>query len=91
MSLLVTVQYKTVSTLHDDQRRRQLIMQASDGISSSNMQDDKQSRCLREMGTPQYGDPGPHIPSDMGTGEPHITRDVGPWGPQNSGDMGTLQ
>ena len=43
------------------------------------------------MGTPQYGDPGPHIPSDMGTGEPHITRDVGPWGPQNSGDMGTLQ
>ena len=48
-------------------------------------------RCLREMGTPQYGDPGPHIPSDMGTGEPHITRDVGPWGPQNSGDVGTLQ
>ena len=48
-------------------------------------------RCLREMGTPLYGDPGPHIPSDMGTGEPHITRDVGPWGPQNSGGMGTLQ
>ena len=48
-------------------------------------------RCLREMGTPQNGDPGPHIPSDMGAGGPHITRDVGPWGPQNSGDMGTLQ
>ena len=48
-------------------------------------------RCLREMGTPQNGDPGPHIPSDMGTGGPHITRDVGLWGPQNSGDMGTIQ
>ena len=44
MLLLVTVQHKTSSTLHDYQRRHQLIMQASDGISSSNMQDDKQSR-----------------------------------------------
>ena len=48
-------------------------------------------RCLREMGTPQFGDPGPHIPSDMGTGGPHITRDMGTGGPQNSGDMGILQ
>ena len=43
------------------------------------------------MGTPQFGDPGPHIPSDMGTGGGHITRDMWPWGPQNSDDMGILQ
>ena len=48
-------------------------------------------RCPREMGTPQFGDPGPHIPSDMGTPGPHITRDMGLWGPQNSGDMGIPQ
>ena len=48
-------------------------------------------RCPREMGTPQFGDPSPHIPSDMGTPGPHITRDMGPWGPQNSGDMGIPQ
>ena len=46
------------------------------------------TRCPREMGTPQFGDPGPHIPSDMGTPSPHITRDMGAWGPQNSGGMG---
>ena len=51
----------------------------------------KKTRCLREMGTPQFGDPSPHIPSDMGTGGPHITRDLGTPGPQNSGDMGILQ
>ena len=45
-------------------------------------------RCPREMGTPQFGDPRPHIPSDMGTGGEHITRDMGPWGPKNTGDMG---
>ena len=49
------------------------------------------SRCPREMGTPQFGDPSPHIPSDMGTPGPHITRNIGPWGPQNSGDMGIPQ
>ena len=42
--IIVTVQRKTFSTLHDDQRRRQLIMQPSDGISSSNMQNKSQSR-----------------------------------------------
>ena len=25
-------------------------------------------RCLREMGTPKFRDPDPHIPSDVGTG-----------------------
>ena len=43
------------------------------------------------MGTPQFGDPGRHISSDMGTPGSHITRDIGPWGPQNSGDMGIPQ
>ena len=35
-------------------------------------------RCLREMGTPQFGDPKPHIPSDMEIGWGHITKDTGP-------------
>ena len=48
-------------------------------------------QCPREMGTPQFGDPGPHILSDMGTPGPHITRDMGAWGPKNSGDMGISQ
>ena len=48
-------------------------------------------RCLREMRTHQFGDPGPHVPSDMGTGGPHITRDMGTRGPQHSGNMGILQ
>ena len=34
-------------------------------------------RCPREMGTPQFGDPSPHIPSDMGTGGISL----GIWGP----------
>ena len=50
-----------------------------------------ENRYPREMGTPQFGDPGPHIPSDMGTPGPHITRDMGPWDPKNSGDMGISQ
>ena len=41
------------------------------------------------MGIPQFGDPRPHIPSDMGTGGEHDHyRDMGAWGPKNSGDMG---
>ena len=49
------------------------------------------ARCPHEMGTPQFGDPGPHIPSDMGTPGPHIPSDMGAWGPKNSGDMGISQ
>ena len=48
------------------------------------------------MGTPQNGDPGPHIPSDMGTGGgpislgmwgPGVPRTLVIWGPFN--DLGT--
>ena len=36
------------------------------------------NRCLREMWTPQFGDPSPHIPSDMGTRGGAIS--LGIWG-----------
>ena len=54
------------------------------------------ARCPREMGTPQFGDPRPHIPSDMGTGGGSIS--LGIWGPGvprtlviwgSVGDLGT--
>ena len=46
----------------------------------------REDRCLREMGTPQFGDGG-----GGGGGGGHITKDMGTRGLQNSGDMGILQ
>ena len=49
---------------------------------------DPRTRCPREKGIHQFGDPDHNIPSDMGIPGRHITRDMGPWGHKNSGDMG---